>query len=229
VPGRSGRAYADWLAERGAAFAAGVEVATLDPFRGYANAIRDELDDAVAVLDAFHARQTRRRHGRRRPPPRRQATLHHRGRKNDPLYKIARVLRAGAERLTPRQWDRLEAGLRGGDPNCEVALAWQCYERLRSWDRLPDLAEAKNRVLKILDTFHTCPVKEIARLGKTLRRWKDAFLAYFTTRRSNNGPAEAIGVIELHRRLARGFRNPANHRVRMLLAAGGPTPRTTTT
>jgi hypothetical protein len=26
----------------------------LDPFRGYANAVRDELDDAVAVLDAFH-------------------------------------------------------------------------------------------------------------------------------------------------------------------------------
>lgn len=31
-----------------------VEHAALDPFRGYANAIRDELPDAVAVLDAFH-------------------------------------------------------------------------------------------------------------------------------------------------------------------------------
>ena len=29
----------------------------LDPFRGYANAIRDELPDAVAVLDAFHVVQ----------------------------------------------------------------------------------------------------------------------------------------------------------------------------
>ncbi|MGW5237744.1 transposase [Monashia sp. NPDC004114] len=28
--------------------------ASLDPFRGYANALRDELPDAVAVLDAFH-------------------------------------------------------------------------------------------------------------------------------------------------------------------------------
>ena len=28
--------------------------AALDPFRGYGNAIRDELPDAVAVLDAFH-------------------------------------------------------------------------------------------------------------------------------------------------------------------------------
>jgi hypothetical protein len=30
-----------------------VEHAALDPFRGYANAIRDQLPDAVAVLDAF--------------------------------------------------------------------------------------------------------------------------------------------------------------------------------
>ena len=31
-----------------------VEVATLDPFRGYKNAIDDKLADATAVLDAFH-------------------------------------------------------------------------------------------------------------------------------------------------------------------------------
>jgi transposase len=31
-----------------------VEHAALDPFRGYANAIRDELPDAAAVLDALH-------------------------------------------------------------------------------------------------------------------------------------------------------------------------------
>src|SRR5215212_9725432 len=59
VPGRSGRAYADWLRSRGSAFTANIGTATLDPFRGYANAIRDELDDAVAVLDAFHVVRVR--------------------------------------------------------------------------------------------------------------------------------------------------------------------------
>jgi len=54
VPGRTGKAYADWLTERSEQFRDGVQVATLDPFRGYANAIADELDDAVPVLDAFH-------------------------------------------------------------------------------------------------------------------------------------------------------------------------------
>ena len=33
---------------------------------------------------------------------------------------------------------------------------------------------------------------EIARLGRTLKRWREAFLAYFTTGRSNNGGTEAI-------------------------------------
>jgi transposase len=62
----------------------------------------------------------------------------------------------------------------------------------------------------------------IARLGRTLRRWHQAFLAYFTTDRANNGPTEAVnGIIELHRRLARGYRNRDDYRLRMLLAAGG--------
>ena len=55
VPGRSGKAYSDWLDERGEGFKNGVEVATLDPFHGYKNAIDDQLEDAVAVLDAFYA------------------------------------------------------------------------------------------------------------------------------------------------------------------------------
>jgi transposase len=54
VPGRSGAAYAAWLAARNPAFRDGIGVATLDPFHGYKNAIDDQLEDAVAVLDAFH-------------------------------------------------------------------------------------------------------------------------------------------------------------------------------
>lgn len=34
VPGRSGKAYADWLKDRGTGFTAGIKTAALDPFRG---------------------------------------------------------------------------------------------------------------------------------------------------------------------------------------------------
>ncbi len=54
VPGRSGEVYTSWLKDRGDVFRKGVEIATLDPFHGYKNAIDDQLEDAIAVLDAFH-------------------------------------------------------------------------------------------------------------------------------------------------------------------------------
>ena len=53
VVGRSGTADKRWLKAQPEGFTGQVERAALDPFRGYANAIRDELPDAVAVLDAF--------------------------------------------------------------------------------------------------------------------------------------------------------------------------------
>ncbi len=221
VPGRSGPAYSGWLQARGEAFTAGVKIATLDPFRGYANAIDDQLQDAVAVLDAFHVvrlglkamEETRRRV--------QQAQLGHRGHRDDPLYRIRNALRAGADRLSRRQLARIEAGLQAGDPNWEVTIAWSCYQRLRSAFHTKNLAEGKTIALDVLASFHTCPIPEIARLGRTLRAWRQQFLAYFTTGRANNGGTEAInGIIELHRRIARGFRNPTNYRLRMILAAG---------
>jgi len=54
VPGRSGQTYKSWLKERGEEFRDRVEIATLDPFHGYKNAIDDQLQDARSVLDAFH-------------------------------------------------------------------------------------------------------------------------------------------------------------------------------
>jgi len=47
---------------------------------------------------------------------------------------------------------------------------------------------------------------------------------YFDTDGASNGGTEAInGLIELHRRIARGFRNLENYRLRMLLIGGGLT------
>ena len=75
---------------------------------------------------------------------------------------------------------------------------------------------------RLINTLPSCPVPELARLGRTLKRWREALLAYFDTDRSSNGGTEAInGLIELHRRIARGFRNLKNYRLRMLLIGGG--------
>ena len=224
VEGRSGRAYADWLKEQGRDFAAGIRTASLDPFRGYANAIRDELPEAITVLDAFHVvklgsgmvDEVRRRV--------QQETLGHRGRKGDPLYGIRRTLQIGAEHLSDKQAARLNAKLTAGDPRHEVTLAWQCYQKLRSiYHARPDTG--RKLVTDVTAAFPSCPIPEVARLGRTLRGWKSAILAYFDTQGASNGPTEAVnGVIETTRRIARGFRNFTNYRLRSLLAAGGHRP-----
>jgi transposase len=68
------------------------------------------------------------------------------------------------------------------------------------------LTEGRAISVKVIDGFHSRPIPEIARLGRTLRAWKDQFLAYFSTARASNGGTEAVnGVIEINRRIARGF------------------------
>jgi transposase len=172
-------------------------------------------------LDAFHVvklglqamEETRRRV--------QQEQLGHRGRKHDPLYRIRNALRAGADRLTARQIERIQTGLQTGDPDYEVTVAWRCYQQLRSAFHAPNLPDGRAIAVQVLKSFPSCPIPEIARLGRTLRAWREQFLAYFATARANNGGTEVVnGIIELHRRIARGFRNPANYRPRMILAAG---------
>ena len=222
VVGRSGPAYAGWLHERGDAFRARVEVATLDPFRGYKNAIDDQLADAVAVLDAFHIVKLAG-HAVDEVRRRVQQEIHgHRGRKDDPLYRIRNILHAGAEHLSERQQARLAAAIAADERHDEVWVAYQCAQQVRSAYHQDSYAAGRSIAEKILASFASCPIPEIARLGHTLAQWRDAFLAYFTTGGANNGGTEAInGLIELHRRVARGFRNLDNYRLRMLLIAGG--------
>jgi len=225
VPGRSGTAYSRWLAAQPEGFTASVEHAALDPFRGYANAIASELPDAVAVLDAFHVvklgtavvDEVRRRV--------QQDTLGHRGHSGDPLYKIRGLLRHGIEHLSERQVARLDAALDVGDPDWEVTTAWGCYQRLRSIYHQRTPAAGTKIAEDVIATLHTCPIPEVARLGRTLRAWRTQVLAYFDTDGVSNGGTEAINlIIEKTRRLAHGFRTFDHYRLRILLAASGNRP-----
>ena len=126
------------------------------------------------------------------------------------------------ENLSQAQCRRIEKVITADPRHEEVFIAFQCAQELRSAYQHHDLSAGRRIALKVLESFSSCPVPEIAKLGRTLRRWRSEFLAYFTTDRSNNGGTEAVnGLIELARRIARGFRNRSNYRLRMLLIAGG--------
>jgi transposase len=193
---------------------------------GYANAIRSELpDDTVTVLDAFHVVKlafTAMEEVRRRVQ---QATLGRRGHKKDPLYRIRRLLTTARENLADRGRARLEAALQAGDPGLEVTVAWHAYQELRSMFHAASPAAGRATADRVLENFYRCPIPEIARLGRTLRSWRAEVLAYFDTGGISNGGTEAINLmIEKTRRLAHGFRNVTNHRIRILLAADGGRP-----
>ena len=173
------------------------------------------------MLDAFHVVKlatTAVDECRRRV----QQDIHgHRGRKTDPPYRIRNLLRAGQERRTERQQDRLGAAFDADERHLEVEVAWRCTQQLRSVYHQTSHAAGRRIALQILDSFTSCPIPEIARLGRTLRQGRREFLGYFDTAGANNGGAEAVnGLIELHRRIARGFRNLDNYRLRMLLIGG---------
>jgi transposase len=100
VADRTRAAVDGWLGARPAGWLAGVGTVALDPWRGYASALVAPLGHATAVVDHFHAirlantvvDQVRRRT--------QQATLGHRGRKRDPLYRIRKLLLTAVEQLT---------------------------------------------------------------------------------------------------------------------------------
>ena len=60
----------------------------------------------------------------------------------------------------------------------------------------------------MIASFPSCPIPEVARLGRTLKAWRQQVLAYFDTSGVSNGGTEAINlIIEKVRRLAHGFKD----------------------
>src|SRR5262245_19218774 len=130
----------------------------------------------------------------------------------------------GIEHITDRQRTPRQAPA-DRDPHGEVHLALQTYQRLRATCYASQPERGRRLAEQVTDTFHTCPIPEIARLGRTLRRWRDPILAHFATGGVNNGGTEAINlIIEKTRRHAHGFRSFNNYRLRILLAADGTRP-----
>ena len=83
-------------------------------------------------------------------------------------------------------------------------------------------AEGRRIAEKVIASFPTCPIPEVARLGRTLKAWKAQVLAYFDAEGVSNGGTEAINlIIEKVRRLAHGFRDFNHYRLRILLATSG--------
>jgi transposase len=221
VADRTRAAVAGWLGARTHDWLARIGTVALDPWRGYASALVVPLGHATVVVDHFHAiklantvvDQVRRRT--------QQATLGHRGRKPDPLYRIRKLLLTAQEQLTQRGRVRLRAGLAIGDPTGEVVAAWQGKELLRGVYAADGTADARRALARF---YHWCDgvgVAELSRLARTVRTWEAEILAFHSTGGCSNGPTEAMNLlVKKVKRVGHGFRNFGNYRLRLLLHCG---------
>jgi transposase len=221
VADRTRTAVDSWLGARPRGWLAQVGTVALDPWRGYASALVAPLGHARVVVDHFHTirlanavvDQVRRRT--------QQATLGHRGRKHDPLYRIRKLLLTAQEQLTQRGRVRLRAGLAAGDPGGEVAAAWQGKELLRAVYRAVGPAAARAALDRFYHWADGVQIPELSRLARTVRAWEAEIVAFHSTNGCSNGPTEAVNLlIKKVKRVEHGFRNFTNYRLRLLLHCG---------
>jgi transposase len=210
-----------WLSMRTEAFLAAVRTVACDLHEGYRSGLHPHLDHATQVADPFHVIAAANRcldAVRRRVQNELEG---HRGRKDDPLYKIRRVLLTGAERLNERGVDRMALGLRFGDPHDEVLGAWLAKEYARDVYLTEDPVAAALLLDRLIAGCRSDEVPEIVTLGNTLKRWRTQILAHHVTGASN-GPTEAMNLlVKKIKRCGHGFKSFRNYRLRVLLHCGG--------
>jgi len=221
IAGRSRHVLDTWLGERGDEWCAQIELATLDPAAGYRAALIDRLPNATLVVDHFHAiklANTAIDDIRRRVQ---QATLDHRGRKHDPLYRARRVLLTAYERLSDERLAWMFEMLDAGDPDGEVGAAVLAKELLREVYSAVDEAHARRRLIVFFQQCADADVPELQRLARTIDRWADLVFAYHRTAGASNGRVENVHMLaEKIRRNAHGFTNHDNYQRRLIARLG---------
>ena len=224
VEGRDATSAAAWLAAQPKAWRDGVRFVAIDMCAPFRAAVRRALPHAQVVVDCFHLVQLA---NRKLAELRRRLTWKargRRGRKNDPEWKVRGLLRRNKEDLAPEQLDRLRTELEGtGTYGKQIYQGWQAKELLRDLLRLtfkhshvtPDRAALSQARYAFQAFCADRPyLPELVSLAKAVDEWWDGIEAYVFTGVTNAGSEGANRVVKLDARVAFGYRNPANQRLR---------------
>ena len=74
------------------------------------------------------------------------------------------------------------------EAHISVEVAYLLTQQVREVFHQDTPAQGQRLAVRLIKRLPACPIPEIARLGRTLRKWKDAFLAYFDTGEASNAP-----------------------------------------
>jgi transposase len=132
VPGRDSAGALAWLEGRDVDWRAQVRYGVLDLSGPYRKVFDLALDHVMQVADPFHVvrlANDKLDECRRRVQ---NQTLGHRGRKDDPLYRVRKLLVMAEQRLEASGSEKMLGLLKAGDPRGEVRTAWFTSYRIRA-------------------------------------------------------------------------------------------------
>jgi transposase len=191
-----------------------IEAVALDMSMACANAVKLVFPKAAQVIDRFHVSQLLNKmvHNVRRSE---HARLMSEG--DDILKGTARLWLWGPENMSSAMLERFSAV---AELNLQTSKAWLVKENFASfWDQ-PNA----QRALAYFEQWEAAALKlkftGVTSLVKTLRRHLQGLLAYQTYRITNALSEGFNSKIQALKAAARGFRNPANYRIRILFFCG---------
>ena len=140
-------------------------------------------------------------------------------RKSSQLYKRKYSLLKGAEKLANWERPRL-AQLFTAYP--ALKKAWELKEQFREWYRLTNRSQAEIRLKSMEQTASRDGLPEFEALDYILTEWRAEILNYFDHRITNGFVEGKNNRIKTLKRMAYGYRNMGNFRLR-ILATNRPT------
>jgi len=186
----------------------GVAMDMHEPFR---QAVQMCLPQAKVVVDKFHL--IRHINGALDRVRSRLQGGNRRGKRRD-LFKSRYTLLKGAERLADWEKARLNE-LFYRYP--ELGRAWVLKESFRDWYRGTDRSRAEERLRSLEDTISNDYLPEFKELLHTLDNWRQEILNYFDYPITNGFVEGKNNRIKTIKRMAYGYRNMDNFRLRILV------------
>ena len=185
----------------------GVAMDMHEPFR---QAVQMCLPQAKIVVDKFHLiRHINEALDRVRS---RLQGGNRKGRRRD-LFKSRYTLLKGAEKLA--DWERAKLGrLFSAYP--ELNEAWLLKESFRGWYQTSDRSRAEEMLDLLEEKIGQGSLPEFKELRHTLTNWREEILNYFDYRITNGFVEGKNNRIKTIKRMAYGYRNMANFRLRIL-------------
>ena len=192
-----------------------VKAVAMDMHEPFRQAVRMCLPGAKVVADKFHL--IRHVNGAMDKVRSDLQGGSRRGKKRD-LFQSRYTLLKGAERL--KDWERERLGilfLRYP----ELKKAWELKEGLRAWYRETDRKQAERALTLLEEEIRNSSLPPFKRLLPMLTNWREEILNYFEYRITNGFVEGKNNRIKTIKRMAYGYRNTDNFRLRILATNPG--------